>query len=383
MNILTSSALAITPVRSKADLAAFVELPHRVYGHDRNWVTPLRSDLQDRLDPRANPFFDHAVARYFLASRAGRVVGRISAHVDERYNRFHARGGEPDATGFWGFFECEDDRDAALGLFDAAGGWLASHGMRAMVGPASFTLNDEAGLLIDGFGTPPMIQMTYNPPYYEPLVEAVGFTKVQDLWAYRLDTSVEPPADLVAFGRTAMARFTFRTIRMSDFGAEIDRFLRVYNEAWERNWGFCPMTEAEIRMHAKDLKPIIDPALVIVAEEGSETVAVGLTVPNVNEAIIRMRGRYRPLATARLLWQAKRCRWEACRVFALGVRPGYRDSGVGAHLYVETLAAARRGGYRWGEMSWILESNDAMNRAIRHMGGTVYKTYRMYGRPLA
>ena len=325
------SKLTITQVRSKDDLAEFIRLPHRLYQRDPNWVAPLRSDLRMRLDPCRNPFFDHALARYFLARRGDRVIGRISAHVDERYNRFHTLGGEPDTTGFWGFFECEDDADAALGLFDAAGAWLANSRMRSMVGPASFTLNDEAGLLVDGFDSPPMLQMTYNPPYYEHLVEKGAFDKVQDLWAYRLDTSVEAPADMVAFGRTAMDRFTFRTIRMRDFGAEIDRFLRVYNQAWERNWGFCPMTEAEIRLHAKDLKPIIDPALVIVAEEGDETVAVGLTVPNVNEAIIRMRGRYGPVGTGRLLLKAKRRRWDACRVFALGVRPEYRDSGVGAH----------------------------------------------------
>ncbi len=381
MSAIVASKLEVTPVTSPSDRDAFVDLPFRLYARDPVWVAPLRRDLRKRLDRRSNPFFDHARAAYFLARREERVVGRISAHVDDRYNRFHATGREPAATGFWGFFECEDDAGAAHALFDAAGAWLGARGMRTMVGPASFTLNDDAGLLVDGFALPPMIQMTYNPPFYRDLVEGAGFEKAQDLWAYRLDASAEAPAELVAFGREAAERFSFRTLRMRDFDAEIDRFLRVYNQAWERNWGFCPMTEAEIRGHAKELKPIIDPSLVIVAEDGDEVAAVGLTVPNVNEAIIRMHGRYGPVATARLLWQAKRRRWEACRVFALGVRPGYRESGIAAHLYVETLAAARRGGYRWGEMSWILESNDAMNRAIRHMGGTVYKTYRMYERP--
>ena len=383
MSIHVQGDVRVLPVRTKRDLAAFVDLPFRIYARDRNWVAPLRSDLRKQLDPRFNPFFDHARAEYFLARRGERVVGRISAHVDERYNRFHACGSEPDRTGFWGFFECEDDADAATALFDAAQAWLLGQEMRTMVGPASFTLNDEAGLLVDGFDAPPMLQMTYNPPYYERLVEKGEFAKAQDLWAYRLDTSAEAPADIVEFGREAAKHFTFRTLRMGEFDREIDRFLRVYNQAWERNWGFCPMTDAEIRGHAKQMKPIIDPLLVIVAEQGDEVAAVGLTVPNVNEAVIRMRGRYRPVATGRLLLQAKRRRWNACRVFALGVRPEFRHTGVGAHLYAQTLEAARRGGYRWGEMSWILESNDEMNRAIRHMGGEVYKTYRMYERPVA
>jgi GNAT superfamily N-acetyltransferase len=170
---------------------------------------------------------------------------------------------------------------------------------------------------------------------------------------------------------------------MRNFDAEIERFLSVYNRAWERNWGFCPMTDDEIRDHAKQLKPILDPNLVFVAEEGDEVAGVGLTIPDVNEALIHARGRLGPASAIRLLWKAKRRRWTACRVFALGVRSEYRRTGIGAHLYLDTLAAAKRGGYRWGEMSWILESNEEMNRAIRHMGGVVYKTYRMYSRPLA
>ena len=377
-----SSTLTVMPAAGPAGMRAFIDLPFRLYARDANWVAPFRSDLRKQLDPQHGPFFDHGLATYFLARRGDRAVGRISAHVDGGFNTFHAGDPAASTTGFWGFFECEDDPDAAGALFDAAGSWLAGHGMTSMLGPASFSLNDQAGLLIDGFASPPMIEMTYNPPYYVPLVERAGFAKAQDLFAYRLDATAEPPADMVAFGRSAEDRFTFRTVRRRHFDAELDRFLRVYNAAWERNWGFSPMTEREIRHHAKQLKPVLDPSLVIIAEHDGEAVAVGLTIPNVNEEIIRMRGRYSPAGLARLLWRAKRRRWESCRVYILGVAREYRESGVGAHLYLDTLAAVRRGGYRWGEMSWILESNDAMNRAIRHMGGTVYKTYRMYERPI-
>ncbi len=378
----TSSSVVVSPACGPDGMRAFVDLPFRLYRDDPNWVAPFRTDLTRQLDPARGPFFDHGRARYFLARRDDRVVGRISAHVDRAFNMFHADEPEAAAGGFWGFFECDDDPDAACALFDAAAGWLAGQGMSSMLGPASFSLNDQAGLLVDGFAAPPMIEMTYNPPYYRRLVESAGFTKAQDLFAYRLESTAEPPADLVALARSAETLFTFRTVRMRDFDAELERFLRVYNAAWERNWGFSPMTEREIRHHAKQLKPVLDPNLVIVGERGGETVAVGLTIPNVNEEIIRMHGRYSPAGLARLLWRAKRRRWESCRVYILGVRREFRESGIGAHLYLDTLAAVRHGGYRWGEMSWILESNDAMNRAIRHMGGTVYKTYRMYQRPI-
>ncbi|MGH2729359.1 MAG: GNAT family N-acetyltransferase, partial [Actinomycetota bacterium] len=304
----------------------------------------------------------------------------ISAQVDLRYNEFHSTDGQPDSTGFWGFFECTDDPDTASALFDAAAEWLAAQGCTTMVGPASFTLNDEAGLLVDGYHVPPVILMSYNPPYYEALVDKAGLEPVQDLYAYRLDATIEAPADVAEFARSAEERFTFRTIDLSDFESEIRRFLNIYNEAWERNWGFVPLTDEEIRDRATRLRPLIDPNLVIVAEENGATVAVALTLPDVNDVLIKARGRLGPVSGARLLWRARRRKWSVCRVVALGVRRDYRRTGVGAHLYIDTLEAARRNGYRWGEMSWILESNDAMNRAIRHMGGVRYKTYRMYQR---
>ncbi len=377
-----TGAVSVRPVRTRDELREFLRLPHRLYALDRNWVAPLNGEIRAKLDPRRGPFFEHGNARLFLARRGGRTVGRISAQVDRRHNAFHSMSQRIDSTGFWGFFECEEDPEAAGALFDAAGRWLGERGMSVMVGPASFTLNDEAGLLVDGFDSPPMLLMTYNPPGYARLIEGAGFEGVQDLLAYRLDTTAEPPPQVVEEARVAARQFSFRSIRMHDFEAEMRRFLGVYNVAWERNWGFCPMTEREIREHAKALKPVLDPDLVLVGESGGEVAAVALTVPNVNEVLVRARGRLGPVTLSRLLWRGRRRRWDSCRVVALGVRPEFRQTGIGAQLYVETLAAARRGGYRWGEMSWILESNAPMNRAIRRMGGTVYKTYRMYARPV-
>ena len=375
-------SLRVSAVRSRDDRRAFLDLPHELYRRDPHWVAPLRTEIKARLDPTRGPFFRHGEAGLFLARRGDRVVGRISAHVDRRYNDFHSSPDHRDRTGFWGFFECEDDADAAVELFDAAEAWLSARGRDRMLGPASFTLNDEAGLLVDGFDAPPMILMSYNPPWYERLVDKAGFEKAQDLYAYRLDAHAPAPPDVVALGREAANAYTFRTLDKRRFDDEMRRFLAVYNEAWERNWGFVPMTDEEIREHAKRLRPIIDPRLVFIAEQGNEPVAVGLTIPDVNEELIRMRGRLGPVSLARLALRARRRDWRTCRVVALGVKREHRTSGIGAHLYASTLDAARRAGYRWGEMSWILESNDAMNRAIAHMGGRRYKTYRMLERPV-
>ena len=369
--------IEISPVVSNRDRKEFLRLPYTIYRNDPHWVAPLLSDMKHKIDRTSHPFFRHADVGLFVARVGGEVVGRISAQVDHRYNEFHADPA-PATTGFWGFFECVDDPDVAESLLDAAAGFLSEHGMTEMIGPASFTLNHEAGLLVDGFGAPPVIAMTYNPDYYEALIEKTGAERAQDLYAYRLDASVEPPPKIVAHGHNARHDFRFRTIDMHDFEREVDRFLTVYNDAWEKNWGFVPMTEAEVRAYADQIRPIIDPNLVIVAERNGEPAAVGFTIPDVNQALIRARGRIGPITAARLLSNRRRRSWKVCRVFALGVRREFQASGIGAALYTATLDAAKRGGYEWGEMSWILESNEPMNRAIRQMGGTRYKTYRMY-----
>ncbi|HYU56598.1 MAG TPA: N-acetyltransferase [Actinomycetota bacterium] len=332
--------LTTHPVRSRDDRRAFVRLPHRLYARDPLWVAPIWSDLRARLDLDRAPFFAHGRAELFLARRGGEPVGRISAHVDDAYTRLHSKPAHPDRAGFFGFFECDDDGAAAEALIDAAAEWLADRGCDRMIGPASFTLNDEAGLLIDGFDRPPMFLMAYNPPYYEPLLEKSGLAGVQDLFAYRLDASSDPPPDVERFARTAEAEFTFRTIDLRRFDEEMRRFLEVYNAAWEANWGFAPFSESEIREHAKRLRPIVDPNLVFVVECGSEPVAVGLTLPDLNEALISVHGRLGPVAAARVLWRARRRRWSACRVVALGVKKEFRRTGIGAHLYIDTLSAA-------------------------------------------
>jgi hypothetical protein len=277
-------------------------------------------------------------------------VGRISAHLDHRYNRFHSQPGTPDTTGFFGFFECEQDPAAAAALVDAAEAWLAEHGSTQMLGPASFTFLDEAGLLVDGSTSLPTMLMAYNPPYYRPLLEGAGCTPIQDLYAWRLDASTQPPQDLVAMARSAEADYRFRSADPRHPDQEQRRFLEVVNAAFAHHWGLRPLSEEEAHPAARQWRRFWDPNLMRIAEHGEEPVGVAMTLPDVNEVLLRARGRLGPISAGRLLWKAKRRRWRACRVFVLGVKPGHRRSGVAAHLCLDTLAAARRGGYGGG--SW-------------------------------
>jgi GNAT superfamily N-acetyltransferase len=376
------SGLAVVPVRTRQELQAFIGLSFRLYRQDPCWVAPLRGQQRRQLDQNRNPFFLDAEAAYFLVRRDGRPVGRISAHLDHRYNRFHSQPGTPDTTGFFGFFECEQDPAAAAALVDAAEAWLAEHGSTQMLGPASFTFLDEAGLLVDGSTSLPTMLMAYNPPYYRPLLEGAGCTPIQDLYAWRLDASTQPPQDLVAMARSAEADYRFRSADPRHPDQEQRRFLEVVNAAFAHHWGLRPLSEEEAHPAARQWRRFWDPNLMRIAEHGEEPVGVAMTLPDVNEVLLGARGRLGPISAGRLLWKAKRRRWRACRGFVLGVKPGHRRSGVAAHLCLDTLAAARRGGYRWGELGWTLATNDPINRAIRRLGGTITKTYRLYSHPV-
>ena len=358
----------------------FIEFPWRLpyYLSNHNWVPPLRVENRLRMSERLNPFFRNAKAKYFMAYRYGNPVGRISAHVSNRFNDFHNT-----QWGFFGWFESVNDQDAAHALFDRAEEQLKEWGMTTSVGPMNFTVNDECGLLIEGFDTPPMILMTHNPPYYKELIENAGYTKAQDMFAYRLDTTAEPPPAIVAIADQIRRRpdIKFRTwdIRKNLRG-ELKAFLDIYNAAWNRNWGFCPLDRDELMSHELEFKYLLDEEVAFMAEVDGKPIAFSLSLPNLNEPVKLMNGRLTPAALWRFIRNIKKI--TSLRVFALGVKPEYRRMGVGAVFYIDTLLVARRRGYKWGEMSWILESNAPMNRAIQAMGGTVYKTYRVFKKDL-
>jgi GNAT superfamily N-acetyltransferase len=370
----------VRPVAGKRELNTFIRLPWRLYRNEPLWVPPLISERRQVLDRAKNPFFNHAEAEYFLAWRDGRAVGRITAQVDRNFNAF-----QDNEWGLFGFFECEDDPEAAAALLSAAETWLRSRGRDRMVGPMSFTTNDECGVLIEGFDRPPMILTDWTHPYYPALLEGAGLTKAMDLlmWNLMVDQrdAVHPMIWKVAEQVESKHGITVRSMRKRDMQAEIGRFLEVYNAAWERNWGFVPLEEGEIRHYANQLKPLLDENWAFVAEKDGETIGAALTLPDYNQVLKKMNGRLFPVGWLRFLLGRRKI--DRVRVFALGVKREWQHTGVAARFYELHFDAAERTPQKGGEMGWILETNKSMNRAMEGMGGTVVRKYRVYERELA
>jgi len=368
--------ISIRPVCTKSDLKTFMKLPWKFNSGDPCWVPPVLFDVKNKLSKKHNHYFEHAEAEYFLAFRGSEPVGRITAQIDYNHDEQWGPG-----TGHFGFFESEDDPAVAKALFDAAADWLTGKDRALMQGPFNFNINDECGLLVDGFDTPAMFMMPHNPGYYARLFDNHGFRKAQDLYAYWMPANVDPPEDVARFAEGIRARgdVVVRNWNMKNHKQEMDRWLEVYNSAWEQNWGSVRLTEKEFKAHALELRFLIDPRLAFFAETtDGKVMGAALTLPNFNEYFAQLNGHVYNLFPTLWYPMIVKKRYRSCRVFTLGVKEEYRKSGVGAVFYYDTLMTAKKLGYEWGEMSWILESNDAMNRAIIHMGGKVYKTYRIY-----
>jgi len=367
-----NARLVVRAVRSRRDLGRFLRLPWRIYDGNPHWVAPLLVERRAFLDRRKNAFFGHSDAELFLAERGGEVVGRIAAIENRRHLETYA-----DGTGFFGFFECVDDREVAQALVARAADWLRGRGLRRLRGPMSFTINDECGLLVDAFDRPPVLLMSYNPPYYRKLLEGAGFVKSQDLFAYRMDVPERVPERLAAAAAAVAARgIVVRKLDFARFDEEVEKVHRIHSQAWAENWGAVPLTVAEMRALAAELEPLADRDLVFLAEEAGEPVGVSVTVPDIHQALKLAHGRLLPFGLVRILWARRRI--DAVRVLIMGVLPGHRFRGVDAAMYARTMEEARRKGYRWGEMSWVLESNPVMCRIVERLGGERYKTYRIY-----
>lgn len=339
-------------------------------------MPPLRRDVRVLLSRRRNPFFEHAEAQYFLARREGRPAGRIAAVHNRLHNEFHR-----DTVGFFGLFESIDDPSLAGALFEAAAGWLRARSLTAMRGPMSFSTNDEAGLLVDGFETPPVLLMPHNPRYYVRLVEGAGLAKAMDLLVYQTTHDRLPPR-LVEGSALLERRYgiTTRPLDLAAFEQEVALIKQLYNSAWERNWGFVPLTDREIEHLARQLKPAVVPELVAFAERGGETIGFAVALPDLNVALKHNpSGRLFP-GIVKVLWASRRI--DRIRVLLLGTLPEWRQKGVDALLYKRIWEEGYRKGYRWAEAGWILEDNAPMKNALVHMGFEVYKTYRVYDRPL-
>ncbi|WNG26964.1 N-acetyltransferase [Cystobacter fuscus] len=371
----------VTPVRTSAERTAFIRFPYTIYRGDPNWVPHLEMERRDFIDPRKNPFFEFGEVEFFLARREGQVVGRIAAVNNPRYNEFQKTN-----VGFFGLFECVNDAGVARALFDAAAGWLRAKGFTSVIGPMSYSTNHEVGLLVEGFNTPPAIMTTYNPPWYAALIEANGYVKTKDLYAWELSSSTPPPEKVARVAEKIRQRegVTVRPVNLKDFDGEVARIKAMYNKAWENNWGFVPMTEAEFDNLARELKQMVRPELVLIAEVKGEPVAFGLTVPDANEALKAANGRLTtfglPIGLAKLLLASRKIR--RLRLILLGTVEGYRRRGLDAILYLDTLRTARELGFEGGEISWTLEDNHLVNRAIESMGGKRSKVFRVYEKPL-
>ena len=366
----------VGPVTSAREREAFLDFPYRLHRGDPLWTPMLRKDVRVLLDPARNPFFDHAERQLLLARSKERVVGRIAAIRDRLHNETHG-----DRTGFFGFFECVDDPAVAAALFDAAAAWVRGWGGSALRGPVNPSMNDEAGLLVDGFETPPVLMMPHNPRYYPALVEGAGFRKVKDLLAFQ-NTGTTLPERLLAATDLVRRRYdvTCRPIDMKRFSSEIETIKRLFNAGWERNWGYVPLTDREINHLAGQLKPLVVPELVLFAEKAGEAVGFAAALPDLNVALrANPSGRLFP-GILRILWAARRI--TRLRVPLLGVLPEWRGKAVDALLYRWIWEEGRKKGYDWAEAGWILEDNHPMINGLNRMGFEVYKTYRIYERPV-
>ncbi len=375
-----SGPVSLAPLDSKrpADRARFIQINRSLYRNDPFWVAPLDSEMHLVLGPE-NPFFSHAEIQLWVAHRDGRDCGRIAALLDRSHNDIHG-----EQTAFFGFFECDHDPNTAAALLTAAVDWARCRGMNRVLGPMNPSINDECGLLIDGFNDPPVLMMTYNPSTYPALVEAAGFSKAKDLLAFRIAVA-DAPARRLARLREEMGRrnpgIQLHPVTRRSLADDVPRIKQIYNEAWERNWGAVPLTHGEIDFLVKRLQPLLVDGLVWLAESAGEPVGFLLAVPDFNVALHPLRGRLLSLGVLEALpflvgWKRPR----RMRLVALGVRKEFRGRGVEAAMLAGTLEASQRNGYLECEASWVLENNTPVRRLVGLFGGKHYKTYRLYER---
>lgn len=381
----TDSPLEVRSVRTAQERRAFLELPYRLYRNHPHWVAPLRVAQKDILNTRRHPFYKTADVEMFIARRAGRDVGRVMAIVNHAHNEFHA-----ERTGFFGFFEAEDDFEAARLLLDAASDWLRARGMEMIRGPVNPSTNYELGLLVEGFDSPPAVMMTYNPPYYSQLIERYGFQKAIDLYAYSnsYDSFVySEKLRRVSERLRKKDRISVRSVNLKNFKSEVEIVRKIYNDAWSRNWGFVPFSEAEFEHLAKDMKQIVDPNIILIAEQeiegSSEPRPIGffLALPDINLALKKINGRLLPFGLLKLLWHSRKI--THVRAITMGVIKEHQNLGVASVFYDEMYRRCAIYNYPTGEMSWVLENNVMMNRAAELIGGQRSKVYRIYEKSLS
>lgn len=371
-----SSALSIRRVRSRADLSRFIELPRRLYAGDPVWIAPLAAEQRSRFSPDSH-YAQHARWQAWLAERHGQVVGRITAQIDSL---------ETDtALGYFGMLEAEDE-DVLRALLRAAGDWLRAGGMQRVRGPLNLHINEEIGLLVDGFDTPPSVMMGHALPWYGDALERAGFSPARDLLAYRVRPDFEAPPVMTRLARKLGGRVSVRSLRRRHLASEADTLRELFNDAWADNWGFVPLDAGEWRHTVKSLAKLLPDEYIQIAEVDGEPAAFIVALPNINEAARDLNGRLLPFGWARLLWRLKVGHPRSARVPLMGVRRVYQHSRMGPALAFMVIDAVRRALHARGvtevEMSWILEDNDGMRNIIETIGGDAYKRYRVYEKDL-
>lgn len=361
--------------------AEFIRIPGRLWGHDPNWIEPLWFERRQFLSPAHNKYFDHADVRLWLAKDAGRTVGRISAQIDY----LAPQGPEAEKLGFFGMLAAEDAETVST-LLQVAEGWLAGQGAGLVRGPFSLSVNQTSGLLVDGFDSPPYLMMDHHPPWLGAAVEAGCYTRAQDLVAYLMDTRGPLPKRMRRMADREWPGLTLRSLETRRYRDEIKTVTAIFNDAWRDNWGFIPLTEAEIDAMATELKPILDPELVKIAEIDGEPAAFIVLLPNINEAIADLKGRLLPFGWAKLLWRLKVSGIKTGRVPLMGVRSDLAETVVGKTLPLKLIYAIEDRVHARGieeiELSWLLEGNWAVRRVIESLGGRLSKTYRVYEKHL-
>ncbi len=375
-----SGNVDIIEVDSARLLNQFITLPFKLYMDDPYWVAPLIYERKEFFDKRKNPFYRGAKTRLFLASQDNKLVGRIGVCINYNHNEFHE-----EKVGFFGFFESIDDYEVASQLFKVAMIALKAEGMEKMRGPASFSTNHEIGFLVEGFDSPPTVMNPYNKPYLPKLAEQFGLKKVMDLHAYLItkETPIDERHLKIVKRIRERNKIKVRSADFSKFAREIEVIRHVYNHAWERNWGFVPLQEDEFNHMAKNLKEIVDPDMLLIAEIDGEPAGFSMAVPDINQALIHLHGRLFPAGLLKLLWHTKiRNKIKGLRMMTMGVVHEYQKRGIDNIFFVDTYNLGVQKGYQWAELSWILETNELMCRAAEDMGAKLYKKYRMVEMPL-
>jgi GNAT superfamily N-acetyltransferase len=374
---VTAVDVEVRAVSSRRDWREFIELPFRLHATSEQWIPPIRLERKLFHSRRMNAYFKHARAQEFLARRDTRVVGRISAQWDKGYDDEHGPG-----TGMFGFLELEDDVEVARALLDAAREWLTAQGRTHMIGPMDYTMNDECGVLIEGFDRDPMIKQPWHPPYYQQRMEEAGLEKAIDLLMWELEISDREKILPVIFELAEAAKskhgIEIRHLRRRDLSKHIKGvFGEVYNAAWKRNWGFVPYSDNDLKHLGEEMQLVYDRNWFMAAQKDGETIGTAITLPDVNQLLKVMDGKVFPFGWYTFLFRRKQI-IDRVRVGFLGVKPEYQHTGAAAAFYVEHFDMARKTPQKWGEMGWILETNRAMNRGMEAMGGRIVKRFRVY-----